>query len=375
MDNLSWGNPVAHRVRVKFNTASAVVYEGMPVCYNYDTTVNWAGGSVARTGEVTASTTLTAGTPETAASKYLEVENPADGNIQWFAGVVARGGWVGKTVSATAGVGLLLDIYVPNGAIVPVRAGVDCTIGRTVLSVIAATQYLGHALDATEARPVAIVEESVNRSTAGLILAKLDPNMFIYQDATGSSLQVGVGATAAAASQVVNRINVSTAQTAGQFSAMRIYANVESGGIALSYDYGLALYVQSTYKSGCTFQSATTAGFWMNIDSGANTTGTGAGGHVSVIQAGIYQAGDDPWEDDQVTLSCIQCNLQIEDDPGNNCLNYIRMRNDGAHAIDGIFSFADQADCGYAVSSATVSATIPFLIGATVYYFIVSTTA
>jgi len=374
MDNLSWGNPLAHRVRVKFNTASAIIYEGMPVCYNYDTTVNWAGGSVARTGEITASATLTAGTPETAASKYLEVENPADGNIQWFAGVVARGGWVGKTVSATAGVGLLLDIYVPNGAIVPVRAGVDCTIGRTVLSVIAATQYLGHALDATEARPVAITEETVARSTAGLILAKLDPNMFIYQDATGSSLYVGVGATAPAVAQVVNRINLSTAQTAGQFSALRVYANVESGGSPESYDYGLAAYFQSTYKDGSTIRSCTTVGVWMNIDSGADV-GVGTSGHISAIQAGIYQAGDDPWAADQTNVSVLQLNLQIEDDPGNNCLSYIRMRNDGAHAIDGVFHWATTGGCGL-TGAAGIASThkMPLLISGTVYYFMISST-
>jgi len=111
---------------------------------------------------------------------------------------------------------------VPNGAIVPVRAGIGCTVARTVLSVIAATQYLGHALDATEARPVAIVEETVDRSTAGLILAKLDPNMFIYQEQHGTALLVGTGTTAAAATQTVNRIRVSSAQTAGLFVPFEI---------------------------------------------------------------------------------------------------------------------------------------------------------
>lgn len=371
MDNLSWGNPVAHRVRVHYIEASKKIYEGMPVCYNFDTTTNWAGGSVSD-GAVTESTTLTAGSPATAAAKYLEVEEPAADNIQWFAGVVARGGWVGKTTSATAGVGVLLDIYVPNGAIVPVRAGVACTAGRTVLSVITALQYLGHALDATQARPIAISEETVDRSTAGLVLAKLDPNLFIYQDNTGDSLLVGAGATAAAATQVGNRINLSTAQTAGFFSAVQIYANVESGGIARSYDYGLALYCQSTYKSGCTFESCTTAGFWMNIDDGANTS---KGSHISVIQAGIYQAGtDDPWEHDCVTLGVLELDLNVEDDPGNNCLNYIRMRNDGAHAIDGIFSFPAKADCGMANSAVTPDRSIPFLVGSTLYYFSVATT-
>jgi len=209
--NLTAGNPRAHRIRVYYlNASSATIYEGMPLCYNNDTTTNWFGGSMTN-GAVTASASLTAGTPSTASAKYLEVEAPADGNIQWFAGVVAAGGWVGKKDARA------LDIYVPNGAIVPVRAGVACTESRTVLSVITGTNYLGHALDATEARPVAIVEETVNRSTAGLILAKLDPNMFIYQEQHGSALLVGTGATAASASQTLNRMKASSAQTGGSF--------------------------------------------------------------------------------------------------------------------------------------------------------------
>jgi len=370
MDNLSWGNPVAHRVRVHFNTASAVIYEGMPVCYNYDTTVNWAGGSVSD-GAVTASTTLTAGTPETAAAKYLEVENPADGNIQWFAGVVAKGGWCGKTTSATAGVGQLLDIYVPNGAIVPVRAGIGCTAGRTVLSVIAATQYLGHSLSATEARPVAIVEETVDRSTAGLILAKLDPNLFIYQDSTGSALLVGTGATAAAASQVVNRINVSSAQTAGRFTALDIQAAVTSTCVGTGY--GIALYTQTDISGILGGQSAGVS-HWTNINAGGDLTH-----EYYALEVGIYESGADLRGNQRISPLVLRTQLDGTNacSDGHYMMTFI-CDGTGDHP-DGLFSTNEVEDIAMTEITGSNTNCIPFNVGPpgaeTTYWIMVTNAA
>jgi hypothetical protein len=189
-------------------------------------------------------------------------------------------------------------------------------------------------------------------------------------DNTNATLQVDDDNTTAVN---LHQINVEFLQTAGQCCAFFVEAAAGSGGNPDCYDYGLAGYFQSTWKTGSTIGSATTLGVWMNIDDGANTVD---GGHISVIQAGVYQAGsDDPWEQDQVNLSVLQLNLQIEDDPGNNCLNYIRMRNDGAHAIDGIFSFPSNASCGlYASGDINSTHTVPFLIGGAIRYFLVSTT-
>lgn len=242
MDNLSWGNPVAHRVRVHFNTASAVIYEGMPVCYNYDTTVNWAGGSVSD-GAVTASTTLTAGSPATAAAKYLEVEEPSANNIQWFAGVVARGGWCGKTTSATAGVGQLLDIYVPNGAIVPVRTDSNCLIGQTILAITTGSQELGVPL-ATDSRAVAISEETYNRGTAGLVLAKLDPSLFMYQDHAGTALSVDDADTTT--SVMVNHSNIKFLGSATCDRPLYMIGELAGGGAGLNGMFKFRTYVSST---------------------------------------------------------------------------------------------------------------------------------
>lgn len=164
MDNLTAGNPVAHRVRVYYE-ASTIIKEGQPVAYNYDTTVNWFGGSVADDGTITASTTTAEGSQNI--GKYVRVEDITADNAEFFAGVVTRGGWVGKAGPR------VVDIYVPNGAIVPIWTDKDITIKDRL--------YLEHGqitlVNATQVGMglcVGIANETVNRSGgAGICLAKL----------------------------------------------------------------------------------------------------------------------------------------------------------------------------------------------------------
>ncbi len=357
--NLTGGNPRAHRIRV-YLFGTTVVLEGMPVCYDNSTT-NWHGGSMTL-GVVTESLTTAEG--EQNEGKYIRVELPNADNVSLFAGVVAKGSpGIGK-----AGPGAI-DIYVPNGAVVPVLTDQNCLIDQTILAIQSGEEELGVPVDG-DARPVAVARETIDRTTAGLVLAALCPDLFVHQDKGGTALSVDDASTGTAS--IVNKVHVSFLQQSGNCSAVHVVAEAASGSNPDCYDWGFAGYFQSTWKSGSTIGSATTLGAWMNIDSGAKTVD---GGHISAIQCGIYQAGDDPWDQDQVSVAGVQVNLQIEDDPGNNCLTYIRMRNDGAHAIDGIFSFPSTGNCGYVGSSATVNGTIPFLIGGTVYYFIISTTA
>lgn len=440
MDNLTAGNPVAHRVRVYY-TGSDIIKEGEPLCYSFKTTRNWWGGSVNDRGELTASDFAVEGTQN--ASKYMCVESPfyastttatstlasnvltdngaefdnlqvgmavsiasdngdvSDGNyvitavsaanntitldmttaqqaavtvqtditvqidnISSFAGVVAKGGWCGKTGP------MVLDIYVPNGAVVPVRNDQNCVLGRTILAINSNEQYLTAPLS-SYARPVAIAWETVDTATTtGLVLAKLDPNIFIYQRGDNGALQVDDQDTGA---MIVNRINVSFLQASGQCTALWVDAEVGSGGNPDSYDYGLAAYFQSTWRSGSIMGSSAVVGIWLNIDGGAVTVADG--GHISALQAGIYQAGDDPWTQDQTTVAAVQLSLNVEDDPGNNCLTYIRMRNDGTHDVDGIFHFNSAADALMTEASISDSThKLPFIVGTSIYYFMVSST-
>jgi len=164
MDNLTAGNPRAHRVRVYYEGTSTIK-EGAPLSYNYDTTTNWFGGSVS-IGAVTASTTTAEGSQNE--GKYIRVEDVTADNQEFFAGVVAKGGWVGKAGPRT------LDIYVPNGAIVPIWTDKSVAIKDPLylehgqLTLVNATQVgMGHR--------VGVCVETIDRSsTAGLALARLD---------------------------------------------------------------------------------------------------------------------------------------------------------------------------------------------------------
>lgn len=244
MDNLTAGNPRAHRVRLYFD-GTAIINEGMPLCYNYLTTENWFGGSVNDAGEVTASETTAEGSQNE--GKYIRVcspvivstddGTPADGsktitsttsgdysefndleagmwvivtgtdvtngtykitavtqgedsvtagtvtldmddasgntadvaisidNYAYHAGAVAKGGWVGRTGPR------IVDVYVPNGGIVPIRTDKSCVIGDALG--LANTAYSGITGNGDEA-PCATSMEVVNRSSVnGVVLAKL----------------------------------------------------------------------------------------------------------------------------------------------------------------------------------------------------------
>ncbi len=309
MDNLTAGNPVAHRVRVYYD-GSSTIEEGMPVCYNYLTTQNWWGGSVNDAGEVTASEITAEGSHNK--GKYLYVSNPicvnsttgtwsqsaktidddgneldnlqvnmmvslasatdsdingnwrvtavnatdntitlgdmtaaeaaaiTDGiadvtvkidNIHAFAGVVAKGGWVGKTGPR------VVDIYVPNGAIVPVLTVLaSTTVGRTILSVVSATQTLGNpttdvpkfgiVAGTLDSRPVAIAAETI--SSAGLVLAKLDDSLFMYQGGqVDQELKVGYAGTVNTA---VNKMFLEFTQTSGNCQTLHYRTKLNGVG-------------------------------------------------------------------------------------------------------------------------------------------------
>lgn len=246
MDNLTAGNPRAHRVRVYYE-GTDTINEGMPLCYNYLTTDNWFGGSVSDAGVVSATVTTAEGSQNE--GKYIRVIEPTvvdidDGtpaassktitsstsgshetdfnNIkvnQWVtitgtdvtagtykvtavtqgtaspsvastitldmddatsttadvrvvinnsvhhAGAVARGGWCGNTGPR------VLDIYVPNGAIIPVRTDKNCTVGDSLG--LGSAAYSAATGD-DDPLPCAVCVETVNRSSVnGVVLAKI----------------------------------------------------------------------------------------------------------------------------------------------------------------------------------------------------------
>lgn len=365
MDNLTGGNPLAHRVRVYYDGSSKIA-EGMPICYNYLTTDNWWGGSVNDRGEVTANETTAEGSHNK--GKYIYVCNPIcvnsiegtpaanvitavadefdnlqvgmfvsiasaaeaarDGNykitavdvandtitldmttpfagvtndvtvkidnIHAFAGVVAKGGWCGRAGPK------VLDIYVPNGAIVPVKTVLAATVaGRTILSIVSATQTFGNpttdvpdygsTAGTLDSRPVAIAAESV--SSAGLVLAKLDDRLFIYQGGqVDQELQVGyVGAVDTA----VNRMNLSFAQTLNHCCALHYRSKITGTG-----DAKRGVYRFETIVTGIQSESLYSMDNTLELD--ANQT---HGVNMSVYKATVRTRNFDP-DLSNLNLSC-----------------------------------------------------------------------
>jgi len=337
--------------RVKFynrESSAVTIYEGMPVCYIFDTTANVLGYDKGAGGDPKSQST-----PDTTAEgyqnegKFLIVETVNDDNHLWFAGVTT-GAKNGKSVAATSYE--WIEIYEPNGAIVPVRTDVYCTVGITVLALEHDSQALTQPLNTSEGRPVAIAEETYDgATTTGLVLARLCPNEFLYQDHNGTSLSVAAEGTS---DVVVNRINLTTAQTEGRFTALSVQSTCSAG--AGSNGYGASLYVQGDL-TGVAASHWNPFGCWANITGGVQT-----GVHLTVAEFGIYASGANL--DAISSLSCITLRNQVSStNPPNATHNVIRVVQDGGgDSADFLFSFYTPETVGLAAkSSAAVSHVIP----------------
>lgn len=162
-------DPRAQRISVYYE-GSNTVYEGMAVHYNHDTTTNWSG--VDRSAAEGAETYDT-DTPEGSQNegKWIRVEEASDDNRRFFAGVVAKGspgiGAVGPS---------LVDVYVPNGAIIPVYTDRSVSINDSAYMEVGQNTVVNLDLGGEQ---IGWFMETIDRSsTAGLALCKLQaPDM------------------------------------------------------------------------------------------------------------------------------------------------------------------------------------------------------
>ena len=317
--NLTGGNPRAHRIRVYFE-GNATILEGMPVCYNYDTTDNWSGGSMAATGEVTETGTTAEGSSNE--GKYIRVELPADNNLVHFAGVVAKGSpGIGKAGPSP------VDIYVPNGAIVPVLCDVDTTAGVTVLAIQVGEEELGRCGSGLVARNVAIAMETETTLdvTAATTLAVLDPNRFIYQDLDGTALSLGAGSDTV----IGNHINLTYAGTGGGFEGLRVTATNTGAMAASGGSCAILAYLACT--GGDTSAAAT---YTRTILSQLVLSGTINNGGA-ILCAGHFQTGGAPTLTAISHCAALYCEYGITTDGGGES-EVIALVNGNATNLDQI---------------------------------------
>jgi hypothetical protein len=339
--------------------ASSTIYEGMPVCFNYDTTTNilgWSDSSGAK-GTTTAEGYQNEG-------KFLRVEDPVTANLQWFAGVVAGNEYAGKTGPRW------LDIYVPNGAIVPVRSYISSTVGVNALAIMNGTQYFGRptaGMGNGAARYVAVAEETVNRSsTAGLCLAKLIPDQFMYQTAGTAKMVI---ATAGTVETIANFINVHSAQTTGTFTALFVRSEIDT---ADSGDVALAVYGEANVLGVAAGSYCIGNRFSLNLWGGTQTAG-----YIHALGAEIYEEGANLTGSTVISPLFLRTQIDATNPPAANSHYMMTCRCDGADKPDGLL-YAVSADAikFEAVSSGTTASHhIPIRVAGTTYYILVEDTA
>ena len=345
---------------------TSVIYQGMPVCYNYNTTDNIDGYDIVDgAGGTTDESHQNEG-------KHVRVEDPANNNIMHFAGVVA-----GTEHEGVTGTGeKWLEIYIPNGAVVPVRCDVDTTVGVTLLAITVSSQEFGLCVAGTS-RIVALAMETETAldGTAGITLARLDTAMSVYQNLDGTALSVGAGS----GNIVANSINLTSAQTGGRFCAFEILATVT--GTPANTGYGISLYVQTDVSGIMTGQNAGVS-LWTNFNAGGDITGDYYG-----VEIGLYESGADLSgiaSSDTIAPLCLRTQLDTTNPPSSKThyMMYLRAET-AADPPDGLFAaYTSYAFNGQAKSSAAVSHVIPIEMKASqsggwsagTYYIMVSDT-
>lgn len=348
---------------------SQTVREGMPLCYNNDTTTNWT--SVDRNS--TAGTYDT-DTPEGSQNegKFIRVEDPAATNLMWFAGVVAEGspgiGAAGPSV---------VDVFVPNGAIVPVRSSLSSTVGRTVFAIRPAVYTLTQPTyggSTTACVPVGIAEETVDRSsTNGLCLARLDRDMFLSQGyGLTTNLLVGTGVTSGTLR--LNSISFETAATGGYTEGLYIRAEAlgaGSGALGLSVTTALI----NTSQAGI----CEAAAFFTTWKSGGT-----AGAHNFFVSEFKYENQDATPAD--ISSATGHYNLRLLSNisattaPAANTVAWIYCNAEGADKPDFLLKCEAATDVAAVAMSGDITwdssdFRMPIRIGGTTYWILLSADA
>jgi len=335
MAEVTWAlDPRAKRISVYYTETSSTIYEGMPVCYAFDTTDNWTGYGPATDGAAATEQGTTA-EGEHNEGKFIYVEDPDADNIHAFAGVVAGSSKVGQLG------GQLIDIYIPNGAIVPVRTDQSCTVGRTILCVHTAEQHLTGPYE-TAGRPVAVAWETdtAPASAAALVLAKLDPNLFIYQKADATNLLVDDQDTGN--TLFLNQIKVDFASATGNCTALSVQATSSAG--AASNGYGSALYVQGDL-------TATPSSHWNPFGCWANITGGTPASIITVGEFGLYVDGATMSSVSKVSVLTLRFQF-VDDAAANGNLSIFRIVDDDSYdPCDALISAYELSAIGGVVST------------------------
>lgn len=362
MARLTWlPDPKAVRISVYYEGTSTI-REGMPVCYNYDTTTNWSNVDVNGSGAGVFDTSTAEGYQNE--GKWIRVEDVGNDGIMAFAGVVAKG---------SRGIGAagpsIIDIYIPNGAIVPVRSGISTERWRTLLAIYSGSDAFETPLYDPMSAICAIAVETVNRATTeGLCLAQLfTPAMFNKGSQINDYESLVVGQGTSTGNVQVFKDYTETNQTGGTFSQHVWGARLAgSGGSAtyggcLSAETIIAATNDACGQSSCAYIVTT-------LDTGCTmaTTGEVRGARIRV------QGGGTLASDGDVAPLQLETNLTN----GNGLQFMIQFVAEGTATPDALFdaksaaSIAAYASTSNAPALATGDMMIPVYIAGNKYYIV-----
>ena len=222
-------DPIAQSKRVFFRPSAAdTVRVGDLVCYNWDIDGDHKERSSDPTHLGLRDDDYAEGAQDYTGRLFI-VEKPATANLQFFAGVV-------KALGPKAGADDdMIEIWVPNGAVLPVMCDQYCTAGRTIVG-LRDGAYEGSY---PEGRPIGIAMETIDRSTDdGLVWVKVDPDRFLWVEGDDNALTIDDEASGSDVS--ISKIRVTSAQTTGSVAMMTLVLNTVNtdGGSMMYWEYG-----------------------------------------------------------------------------------------------------------------------------------------
>lgn len=370
-------DPIAVTKRVFWRpvTSTTVLKVGQPVCYNSDCVCDHKERTSDPTHLGLTKDTYAEGEQEMTGRLFI-VEEPLSANLSHLAGFV-------KSLGSLDGAdGDMIEIFIPNGAIVPVRTDVNCTLDDTILGI---RNGQAEATIGEYCRPVAIAKETKDRSsTAGLVWAKIvGSNMFQRQGEYSYRLTIE---DECGGDVTMNQVFVTSNQTAGAVILLRLDAEMDGAGC---YDSGILMVRGKLNAAASGALQACSMGLDLEASAELYDGGIAADYANCVLRLAIGTTGtpDLSTGSGSNRLCAISIGYHADESGGAPQEAWALAFNSGAtYQWDGLFHSMNAGDIGDSSQSGTAAHVIgfdgdgtirkiPVKIGGTTYYILVGTAA
>lgn len=259
-------DPIAQSKRVFWRPATdtTVLKVGQPVCYHSDSILDHKDRSIDPVHIGLRRDSYSEGAQDKTARLFC-VEEPLEANLNAFAGIC-------KVLGPKAGAdGDMIEIWIPNGSILPCWIDQSVTLDETILGIRdgeADVSYPGNGTT-NPGKPIGVAKETIDRGTPGLCWVKVDPNMFSFQYGISDTAYLKVQGSHPVNKQYVeitttapvigflqdNRLLYEAVMASGQLSVANIYLHFKGTNSAAGATY-LRPIVSLLHLDACTLTSA-----------------------------------------------------------------------------------------------------------------------